>query len=237
MWYVFLGLEIILVVLMIMFHVKNRYPQLLVFKTLASLGFVILCVMTVWQKSFNTEFFSWTPNYMALEGRTTWLVVSGLTFGMAGDVILGIKAKSMEERDKLLSTGMLVFGLGHLVFFAALLTHSSFTFFALGIAAGSVPFVFILKEKEQMQMGNLLLPSVLYMFVLSLVAAQAWHGYIIAGDSWFLMMAIGLTLFLLSDVVLSFIYFAYRTGPLMQAINLSLYYAAQIVIATSIVLL
>lgn len=237
MWYIFLGLEIVLVVVTIVLHVKKRYPQSLVFKTMASLGFVVLCVMTVWQKSFNTDFFSWTPDFMALEGKTAWLLVGGLAFGMAGDVILGIRAKNTEERDMMLSIGMMVFGVGHLVFLAALLSQSSFTLFALAVALASGPFVILMKEKVVMQMGDLLLPSVIYMFMLSLVAAQAWFGYWFVGEPWLFVMAIGLTLFLLSDIVLSFICFAYWTEPFMEAINLSLYYAGQIVIAISIALL
>lgn len=237
MWYVILGLTIGLVVLTIYLHAKKRYPQSLVVKTTASLGFVVLCVVTIWQSSYNRDFFAWSQGDPVAGTKTAWLLVTGLVFGMAGDVILGIRAGDTQHQHVLIAIGMTVFGLGHVMFLAALLSQISFTFFALIVALASAPLVILLKEKVVMRMDDMLLPSVLYMFVLSLVAAQAWFGFWFSGDEWQLMMAIGLTLFLLSDVILSFIYFAYWDEPFMETINLSLYYAAQLVIALSVLLL
>ena len=80
-----------------------------------------------------------------------------------------------------------------------------------------------------------LIPSIVYALLLTLFLACAVAGGIITGFSLpILLLIIGAALFLLSDLVLSMIYFDGNDSRVLIVVNHVLYYAAQFLIALSV---
>ena len=91
--------------------------------------------------------------------------------------------------------------------------------------------LFLLK----MQFGKFLIPSVCYALLLTLFLACTVAGGIIAGFTLpVILLVVGAALFLLSDLVLSMIYFDGNDSRVLIVVNHVLYYAAQFLIALSI---
>ena len=87
----------------------------------------------------------------------------------------------------------------------------------------------------KMQFGKFLIPSIIYAFLLTLfLACTIIAGFLTAFTVPIIMLVVGAGLFLLSDLVLSMIYFDGHESNALVIINHVLYYAAQFLIALSI---
>ena len=88
---------------------RRQDPACLVFKSLASLFFVLL----------GARCFA-----VAGPGRFGALVLGGLFCGFAGDVLLGLRFFSRRLHDVYFVLGTLAFAAGHLLYISAILTAS-----------------------------------------------------------------------------------------------------------------
>ena len=87
-----------------------------------------------------------------------------------------------------------------------------------------------------LEFGKFKWQSMLYAFVL--VFMSAFTIYLACLQIEFIIMAVGITLFLLSDLVLSMQYFGGKTeDKFLTIVNHGLYYAAQILVATFLFLI
>lgn len=231
---------------------KNSSVLAIIFKTAVSLCFIATA-------------------FTALSGRTdevtkelvfaAGLVIFGLVLGLVGDVFLDFKAyfkgirntcpEAVKNHDQVTYFGMIVFGLGHILYIAALLIRipkaSDFLSYSIMLslvatAAIIVFSVFVMK----MCFGKFIIPIISYSILLTLFTALT--GFILVlseGGPAVKMLFIGSLLFLLSDLILSITYFSKnadyeREGAmnpesrLMISVNHITYYAAQFTIALSL---
>lgn len=170
------------------------------------------------------------------------LVILGLCFGLAGDVLLDIKHFYFRVEQLMLNLGFLAFGFGHLCYLGAMIIYANyyevgslmwpFIIAAIGsIVISVLNYVNTIIFKLNMK-GNLIQAG-LYLIVLSFVTVFVITLAFISNK--FILPAIGFGLFLASDVVLSFIYFGKeRNNKIFAIVNHALYYAAQVLIALSI---
>jgi len=87
----------------------------------------------------------------------------------------------------------------------------------------------------KMSFGDFLIPSIAYAFLLTLFLASAVAAGFLAGFTLsVILLIVGAGLFLLSDLVLSMIYFDGNDARMLIIINHVLYYAAQFLIALSL---
>lgn len=170
----------------------------------------------------------------------SWMAF-GLVLSMVGDIWLDLKWIYLQDKDSYLYSGFISFLLGHICFCAALLkgfdkwTAPVIAFvvvLALVIAAGNL----LLEKPMKMHYGKFKLILFLYSFMLSLTMIGAITAAILSGFSrvW-VLMAIGGVLFTLSDVVLSGMFFGENKNTKPNIfVNHTLYYAAQFVMAATI---
>lgn len=170
------------------------------------------------------------------------LVVLGLSYGMVGDIVLDLKRAHSEFENKYLVSGMLSFALGHAAYIAAIVLVARQSAFISGlqlpvlisavIAAAVSPVVMIVSIKfMKARYGKFLGISAAYAALLIFVTIfTVWLTVL---DTSFLLIALGMIAFLLSDLVLSTMYFVEgkKEDKLLVIVNHSLYYAAQILIA------
>ncbi|MGN0961220.1 MAG: lysoplasmalogenase family protein [Christensenellales bacterium] len=192
-----------------------------VLKTLASLGFVVSGIIA-----------------LGLSNSNAWvgiLIVVGLLLGMIGDMVLDLKVIYPDNDRTYLNMGMASFFLGHCCYIGAFTIFASDTNLLMPIlvASGVAILLTILTtlsgKKMGLDFGNYLVQTIVYTFILSFALAYTFVLAIVGGGLW--LTAIGLMLFLLSDIVLSCQYFGGKIASKPYiAINHTLYYAAQIIL-------
>lgn len=200
-----------------------------VLKTIASLGFVISAVIGLGLTQAN----SWA----------SILIVIGLIMGMIGDIVLDLKVIYPDSDRTYLNMGMTSFFLGHACYIGAftILAGNTNLLMPLLVAGGSaiiLTFFTTFSGKKMMGLGfgNYIIQTIGYTYILNFALVYTIVLAIVGGGLW--LTAIGLALFLLSDIVLSFQYFGGKISSKPHiAINHTLYYAAQIVLLAVLLIL
>ncbi len=168
------------------------------------------------------------------------LIIMGLALGLVGDIMLDFKIvyqTNIKDSDTYTWTGMAVFGIGHILFIAAVAMLYGFSAPALlaGMLLNGVIFG-ISRWAMKMDFGKWYTPSLLYGFLLSIFMCQVIAACIrirpLGAGLMFLLA--GSVLFLLSDLVLSMTYFQAKDSKAMIVVNHLLYYFAQFAIAVSL---
>ncbi|MBQ2864155.1 MAG: hypothetical protein IJE91_01670 [Clostridia bacterium] len=193
-------------------------------KALASLSFVAYGVFSLTQITWFNE--------------GSAFIIMGLVCGLIGDILLDAKVVYTQDNDAYLNSGMLVFGVGHVFYLVGtiLFSHQVIKLLtpilvSVAIAAVLTAVVVLVGKKLGFNFGKFLWQTVAYSFILTFMSA--FTIYLACLQPEFLVIAGGLTLFLLSDLVLSLQYFGGKqTDKFCTIVNHSLYYAAQILIAT-----
>ena len=223
--YILLGLCLISTLAFILVRVFVGGHTGLMMKILASVIFVISGVITLATTTADRLIISF--------------VVIGLIMGMLGDILLDLKV--IYDNDKFyLNSGMLSFGIGHIFYFIAftllaiklditltlplVITTAIAIILTIGITLSS--------KKMKLDFGKFLWQTVGYTFILSFMTV---YTLILAIKGMSFIPFVGLILFFLSDIVLSFQYFGGKIAnkPLI-AINHALYYLAQITLVVAI---
>lgn len=193
-------------------------------KALASVGFVGLGLVM---------FFGYSPaNWKSI------FVILGLVMGLVGDVLLDFKVVQKEKSDTFLNWGMLAFGVGHMFYFIYLvLKLPEFNVWGLIIAIGVaalITFAIIkfIAPLMKLDFGKFKWQSAAYSFVLSFVMLYAITCAVLTPSFW--LIALGLSLIFVSDLILSTMYFGGKQDDkLLCILNHGIYYLGQIAIALS----
>lgn len=209
----------------------------LVTKTLASLMFVITGIVLVSIKG------TWSQNWSVF-------MVLGLIFGMIGDVFLDIKRNVPEREALFLNSGMLSFGIGHVFYFlAALFYIMNFTSAVVPATVGLVGFgialvVVVCAKFLKLNLGRFKYQSLSYLGILMYMAVMTVTAAISSAVEpnparqvpYMWLFALGMCLFLLSDLLLSFTYFGDKSNRkmmvTMSVLNHIAYYAAQLTLCS-----
>ena len=205
---------------------KNHYLTL-TFKTLASLGFVSLAIFSPF---LNGSKFTLANAFLIL----------GAVFGLLGDIVLDIYYS--KDNEGFLYMGFASFALGHFSYIAAIFNMAkrlnfvikvSNLIYALALALIISAIIILGCKILELNFGNLTLTTDIYTCILCFITIFSW--IVTTLNPLFITMAIGFSLFLISDGVLSFIYFGTkRNSHLFQIINHTLYYVAQLLICVTI---
>lgn len=189
-------------------------------KALASVGFVGLGLVM---------FFGYAP--------ADWksiFVILGLVMGLVGDVLLDLKVVQKEKSDTYLNWGMLAFGVGHIFYFMYQTTFNVWgLFIALGVAAFlTVAIIKYISPLMKLDFGKFKWQSAAYSFVLSFVMLYSITCAVLTPSFW--LIALGLGLIFISDLILSTMYFGGKENDkLLCILNHAVYYLGQIAIALS----
>ncbi|MFW5779847.1 MAG: lysoplasmalogenase family protein [Bacillota bacterium] len=169
--------------------------------------------------------------------KAALFIILGLVMGLVGDVVLDLKVVYPESSDLYLNAGMISFGVGHFIYIAAIIMLIEFDLSVLlASVAITIPIsIAILMSSKVMKIdfGKFIVHAISYTVILTFTSVYATALAI--SDSRFILMSIGMILFLLSDLVLSPMYFAGKQDDKFMCVaNHTLYYGAQICIATFI---
>ena len=224
--YFALSFAILLAINFIVFHTLGNGTLSCILKLFASVAFILLGVVA----------FATADGLTYGTSLAGLLFLAGAAFGMVGDGVLALRELDTERHFLITLSGIIAFAIGHIFYFVALLILAEFTFWSLVASLIFTTGLFVVSIKVmKLDFGKLLIPCVIYAFMLAATMVQAIANAIMLGGSIMsILLAVGFVLFLASDLVLSLIYFGGKKDKIMTTTNYVLYYLAQILIMFAI---
>ena len=226
MYWALLIVGILATAVFLVLRVKRGGIAALYAKAVASLCFIATAIAATNENRLFLDFGSF--------------MTFGLVFGLLGDVWLDLKWIYLQDKDSYLYSGFIFFLLGHVCFVTAVFKVGPYTPSSLIVAFAAalvIAFVAILMEKPlKMHYGKFKWIVFLYSFMLALTMTMAMTLAVITGfDKMWTVMSVGGLLFLLSDLVLSGMYFGEGKNTSFNIVlNHTLYYAAKFIMAATI---
>ena len=200
---------------------KGGCALAIVLKTLASIGFLAGGLYAIY------------INGMMLGNL---LIVLGLMFALIGDIVLDLKVAYTQDNKLYLNSGIASFSISSTLYISAMIVLwnmlNKFLFFSLGSLLIAVLFaiiVFMLAKPLKLDFVGYKVQVFIYS---TLVALTAILGlgicFYVPG---FALFAVGALLILVSDLVLSMMYFGGKANSnILCIINHSLYYLGELMI-------
>ncbi len=228
LFYVLLSIAILMAVVFVIFSNGQKGFLALSLKAIASFCFIILAVYIIFIKGASVA---------------ACLFVVGFVASGFGDIILALP--DMPELNKkaqiITLIGGLCFAIAHIFYISAMIVLFGFEWWVIlcAIALGVV-FCWGNKAIGKLNYGKLNAGMPVYSVFVSFVVGVSILGFISGANlTGAIMLFAGFVLFWLSDIVLMHIYFGNKPekNKFLYYFNLSFYYAAQILIATSLVFL
>ncbi|TNF09578.1 MAG: lysoplasmalogenase [Bacillota bacterium] len=205
-------------------------------KALSSFGFILIAGAAIYERTEDS-----TGQIFLLVMRLDQLqivlfIIFGLMMGLLGDLVLALRPLQDQKEDKkIIIYGISFFSIGHIFYLIALLRYSDFVLLSLIFGLAMVGIIYYMSKILKFDMGIAKIPALFYTGLIFTMVLQA----IVAGNidnfsNFSILFMTGAVLFAISDLILAPIYFKGDNRKFMIALNLSTYYAAQILIAASI---
>lgn len=209
-------------VVFILLESRKRMLAALLTKGAASLLFVFAAVLA---------------QGLAKDGAYAQLILAGLMLGAIGDVCLNLRFVLTDRARPIFMAGIAAFLLGHVAYLIALIVRApQALLYALPAAAIASFFLIRFVLSRVNVQGAIKIFGIVYLCVVFLMAACAVALLCMEPQNpGYVLFAAGGLLFAASDVLLVLNQFGKRAYPAFRALNLSLYYAGQILIALTIV--
>lgn len=225
-YWALLIIGVLATVIFLVLRVKRGGIAALYAKAVASLCFIATAIAATNENRLFLNFGS--------------LMIFGLVFGLLGDVWLDLKWIYLQDKDSYLYSGFIFFLLGHVCFVTAAFMVGPYTVpsvIAAAAAALVIALIALLLEKPlKMHYGKFKWIVFLYSFALALTMTMAITLAVVTDfERIWVVMSVGGILFLLSDLVLSGMYFGEGKNTSFNVIlNHTLYYAAQFIMAATV---
>lgn len=170
--------------------------------------------------------------------------VAGACMGMIGDIVLDLKYTYSKDSDKFLRMGFISFLIGHIFYYISLIAAygAEIENFLHSLCAGVVVFVFVVFSEKIMKIkfGKFKWITAVYMGVVGLTVGLGFSYILSDRNTHTIMFFVAMILFLLSDMLLSGLYFGTREKDKKNQVAITFnhifYYSAQYLIAASLIL-
>jgi len=230
MIWIFVILFVLATAYFVFWELHDKPLLALVLKAVASFSFILILLagVTIYRNNLSSEFIGYFV-----------FVFSGLVLGLIGDILLGLRPLLPEAKeDQIILSGTIAFLLGHLFYISAIVQMSKLYFTAIIFGAVFATIIYLISRWMKIKWRKLLVPCMTYTFILFLFVGQMIFSVDAINNHLFsIVMIVGSSLFALSDLVLSQIYFNHNRSKRFVLINLMMYYLAQALIAFAFVLL
>lgn len=209
----------ILMTAFIVAEYRERYATGVMLKALASVCFALLGSL---------------GSRGATDGRFAGFLVAGLAVGAMADVLLNLRYVYKRWGTLLFTSGTVVFLIGHVLYTVAIWPHACapIVFASLGAVATFFIMCWIFPQIDAH--GVLSVIGVLYVGIVVILNCLALSALIARPSHQALMLLGGTLLFLASDIILILNTFGENPQFKRRALNLTLYYIGQILIALSL---
>lgn len=225
MYYIAMGIGVVVSLAFVFVRTSGNSVRNLIFKSVSSLFFMLSAVFAV------------IENYNAYKYGS--LIIMGGALGLVGDILLDLKGVYKRDANNYLKGGFIFFLIGHIFYFCAMIYFNSIVWWQVLICAA----VSLIVAVGNIASANLMhvhfgkYRRIVFWYVAFLIMTNstAICAAIITQHKSMILAAVGATLFTLSDVILSNIYFGrgFDTKPWLFLNHLT-YYAGQYLIAASV---
>ncbi|MBT3320016.1 MAG: lysoplasmalogenase [Clostridia bacterium] len=172
--------------------------------------------------------------FLILKPRSDYAVwiIAALALGMIGDGLLVFFGNL-----KYFILGLAAFLIGQIIYGVTFLRFVGFMWIDVAIYVVLVAAALFAYTKVNLKLGKMKIPVLAYVLIIAFMFVMAISSLYKCGfnNLTSAMIAVGAVLFLASDVVLAFVVFHAKPHRALRAINLSLYYSAQMVLALTLV--
>ena len=223
-FYIAIDIAVVLSILFIYFCTLDKPVLHTSLKGLASLSVISLCLVTISITGF---------------GLNAIILCIGLLFCALGDVLLALlEFKQPEYTDKIRISGTSAFAMAQIAFIVLLaLVSNCLSLFGLIIGIIFAIGLIFLRKPMGLDFGKLLVPSLIYGCLLATNVGGSIINMIANFSVSNVLLCLGFVLFIISDLILSKIYYGGDTKNLSKRLNYITYYAAIIVLASSFIIL
>ena len=222
-FYIVLAIAIVFSIIFIAMWRPQRILLDFFFKSLATISVIALCAVTLYEYGLDVNGI---------------LLLVGLAFCMFGDLALALREFNIPNKEnQIITIGELAFGIAQ-IFFIVMLALLSNAIALYGLIVGLVFALgmLILKKPMKLEFGNCLIPSLIYAFLLASNVGGSLIWLITGGATLMqILLFAGFACFIISDLILSKIYFSGNRKVWVQQINYVFYYAAIILLAMSFI--
>lgn len=222
-YYINLILFFISLFTLIYFTYKPKKNYAFIFKTITSILFISAGLISYIKSTGDYYYFA--------------LLIIGLFFSLFGDMFLALKVNHDDgSLNKYFLYGLVSFSLTHVLYVLAFSHLGSFNILDL-IVALILAFIAIsiLKSNKNIDFKDMFLPASMYAFIICLMTFESIKLLLLFNlNMATCLLLIGALLFILSDIVLSFILFNSNPKKFLSAINLITYYIGQVLIASTL---
>ncbi len=169
--------------------------------------------------------------------------VAGACMGMIGDIVLDLKYTYPKDSDKFLRMGFISFLIGHLFYFVSLVSAygAEIKNFIFALCGGVIMFAFVMFSEKilKIKYGKFKAITAIYIGIVGLTVGLGFSYSVFETNTHTIIFAVAMALFLLSDALLSGLYFGIdekdRKNQVAITFNHLFYYTAQYLIAASLI--
>lgn len=211
-----IAVGIILQASFIIIEHKEKWAAAVILKGLASAVFVALGIYCATKYGWNGY---------------DKLVVTGLTFGLIGDVLLNLRFVLKKIGDKIFLGGIAAFFIGHVVYLIIVCNSAKHIIIdiVIGVLLTAALLTYIFKTMKVKTAFKIF--GIFYLGAIIVMTVMAIDTAIYNPLTRHILFAVGAILFTASDVILIFNTFSGKETFGGRIANLSLYYVGQILIA------
>ncbi len=217
--YILIPACLIIAALFIFQEHKENYTAAVILKGLASLCFVVLGFM------------------ISKDSSVSRTILIGLCLGAAADVLLNLRYVFAAKGKLIFLIGILVFLSGHIAYLIAVMPMNTQPWLCIiaGIAITALLMKWLFTKITAAKAFKIF--GIVYIGAIVILNCVAFFNLFVSGGTFTKVFAIGVYLFLISDIVLILNTFGSETKFSLRIANLSLYYIGQILIAMSLLYL
>ncbi len=224
-FYIVLGIAIVASLAFVFSWSEKRPLFSFWFKGVATVTVIALASVAIF---VNTEM-----------GLPALFFMIGLACCMLGDLTLALlELLDESKRENVITYGMISFGVAQVFFIIGMSMVGGFMPWAILGGVGFALLVFLLSKPMKLNFGKCLIPGLIYACALATSLFTAITFLVTSGGSTAgIILTIGFASFMISDLILSQIYFGQINKKPLYIPNLATYYAAIILIACSLLTL
>lgn len=203
----------IIFIINLLYVSKNKREKYVKVKTFTSFLFVMTSIVSFLLGSRDSLF-----HFM--------IIFLGLVFCMMGDISLGYCDHKVFTNLKYFKMGVLFFSIAHLFFWSLFYSIIGFYWYDFILPIVLVLMTMIFEKLNLVRLNKLMRVVNIYAAIIGFMATKALQVVLFANitSKYAIFLALGASLFLLSDLLLFFVYFGTKKIKILRYANLSTYY-------------
>lgn len=158
-------------------------------------------------------------------------IIAALVLGMIGDLLL-----VYVDNSKCFLLGLVSFLIGQIVYGVTFLRYVGFSWIDPVLYVVLIAAALFTYTRVNLELGKMKIPVLAYLLIIMFMFVMAVSSLYKSGfnAATTALISSGAVLFLASDIVLAFVIFHKTPKKPLRAVNLSLYYAAQMLLALTV---